>query len=103
MLLLAGCSRPWAARWHRGRGSASVDHHDGCGVARRRLDGAQPRLASDPAQLADDLVADEHALRDPSTGEPALVTAAHRQQAAYRAFGQHPEWDAAASRARIPA
>src|SRR5689334_9302435 len=29
-------------------------------------DGAQPRLASDPAQLADDLVADENALRDPS-------------------------------------
>ena len=64
-------------------------------------DGAQPRLASDPAQLADDLVADEHALRDPSTGEPALVAAAHRQQAAYRAIGRHPEWDAT-TRPRIP-
>ena len=64
-------------------------------------DGAQPRLASDPAQLADDLVADELALRDPSTGEAALLAAAHRQQAAYRAIGRHPEWDAA-TRPRIP-
>src|SRR6201999_3264233 len=55
--------------------------------------GAQPPLASDPAQLADDLVADERALRDPSTAEPALVAAAHREQAAYHAIGRHPEWD----------
>ncbi|MEI7519496.1 MAG: transglycosylase SLT domain-containing protein [Mycobacteriaceae bacterium] len=63
--------------------------------------GAQPRLASDPAQLADDLVTDELAVRDPSTLEPALVAAAHRQQAAYRAIGRHPEWDAII-RGRIP-
>lgn len=63
--------------------------------------GAQPRLASDPAQLADDLVADERALRDPGTAEPALTAAAHREQAAYRAIGRHPEWDAT-TRARIP-
>lgn len=63
--------------------------------------GAQPRLASDPAQLADDLAADELALRDPSTGEPALVAAARREQAAYRAIGRHPEWDAI-TRPRIP-
>ena len=63
--------------------------------------GAQPRLASDPAQLTDDLVADELALRDPSTAEAALVAAARRQQAAYRAIGQHPEWDAI-TRPRIP-
>jgi membrane-bound lytic murein transglycosylase B len=63
--------------------------------------GAQPRLASDPAQLADDLVADELALRDPSTAEEALVATAHRQQAAYRAIGRHPEWDAI-TRPRIP-
>lgn len=56
--------------------------------------GAQPRLASDPAQLADDLVADESAIRDPSTPPAALVAAARRQQAAYRAIGRHPEWDA---------
>jgi len=63
--------------------------------------GAQPRLASDPAQLADDLVADELALRDPSTAEAALVAAARSQQAAYRAIGRHPEWDAI-TRPRIP-
>jgi membrane-bound lytic murein transglycosylase B len=63
--------------------------------------GAQPGLASDPAQLADDLVADELALRDPSTAEAALVAAARRQQAAYRAIGRHPEWDAI-TRPRIP-
>jgi membrane-bound lytic murein transglycosylase B len=56
--------------------------------------GAQPRLASDPAQLADDLVADEQAIRDPATPEAALAAAARRQQAAYRAIGRHPEWDA---------
>ena len=64
--------------------------------------GAQPRLATDPAQLADDLVADERALRDPGTPDPALTAAAHREQAAYRAIGRHPEWDAT-TRPRIPA
>ncbi|MGD1169785.1 transglycosylase SLT domain-containing protein [Mycobacterium seoulense] len=63
--------------------------------------GAQPQLAADPAQLADDLVADERALRDPSTAEPALVAAAHREQAAYRAIGRHPEWDSITA-PRIP-
>ena len=63
--------------------------------------GAQPQLSADPAQLADDLVADEQALRDPSTPEPALQAAARRQQAAYRAIGNHSEWDTIA-RPRIP-
>jgi soluble lytic murein transglycosylase-like protein len=63
--------------------------------------GAQPQLASDPSQLGDDLVADEQALRDPATPEPALTAAARRQQAAYRAIGRHPEWDATI-RPRIP-
>lgn len=63
--------------------------------------GAQPRLASDPAQLADDLVADERALRDPGTPDAALTAAARREQAAYRAIGRHPEWDAT-TRGRIP-
>jgi membrane-bound lytic murein transglycosylase B len=63
--------------------------------------GAQPRLAGDPAQLADDLVADEQALRDPSTPDAVLVAAARRQQAAYRAIGRHPDWDVVA-RPRIP-
>jgi hypothetical protein len=56
--------------------------------------GAQPRLAADPAQLADDLVADVRALRDPITLESALTQAARREQAAFRAIGRHPEWDA---------
>jgi membrane-bound lytic murein transglycosylase B len=63
--------------------------------------GAQPQLASDLTQLADDLVADEEALRDRSTTEPALLAAARRQQAAYRAIGRHPEWDPT-TRPRIP-
>ena len=63
--------------------------------------GAQPKLSSDPVQLADDLVADEQALRDPSTSEAALEAAARRQQAAYRAIGRHSEWDAII-RPRIP-
>jgi len=63
--------------------------------------GAQPRLSPDPAQLADDLVADEEALRNPSTPQAALREAARRQQAAYRAIGYHPEWDSV-TRPRIP-
>ncbi len=64
--------------------------------------GAQPRLAADPAELASGLVADEHVLHDPSAPEAALVLAARRQQAAYRAIGDHPEWDAI-TRPQIPA
>jgi hypothetical protein len=63
--------------------------------------GVQPGVSSDPVRLADDLVADEQALRDPSTPGPALQAAARRQQAAYRAIGYHSEWDAIA-RPRIP-
>jgi membrane-bound lytic murein transglycosylase B len=62
---------------------------------------AQQLLSSDPAQLAGDFVADEQALRDPSSSEALLTAAAHRQQAAYRALGWHPEWDVIA-RPRIP-
>jgi soluble lytic murein transglycosylase-like protein len=71
--------------------------------AQRRLasDPAQWRLASDAAHLAGDLVADEEALRDPSSSEAVLMAAARRQQAAYRALGRHPEWDPIA-RPRIP-
>ena len=63
--------------------------------------GAQPRLATDPAELARGLVADEHVLHDPSAPEEALVLAARRQQAAYRAIGDRPEWDAI-TRPQIP-
>ncbi|MBJ7339253.1 lytic transglycosylase domain-containing protein [Mycolicibacterium sp.] len=63
--------------------------------------GSQPQLADDPSLLADDLVADERALRDPASAESTLTAAARRQQAAYRAIGRHPEWDAV-MRPRIP-
>jgi hypothetical protein len=52
---------------------------------------AQPRLAADPVQLADDLVADEQAIRDPMASEAGRVAAARRQQVAYRALGRDPE------------
>jgi soluble lytic murein transglycosylase-like protein len=61
----------------------------------------QRRLASDPVQLAGDLIADEQALHDPSPSEADLIGAARRQQAAYRALGRHPEWDPIV-RPRIP-
>jgi soluble lytic murein transglycosylase-like protein len=64
--------------------------------------GSQPTLASDPAQIADDLVADERAIRDPGTPEPELLAAARREQVAYRAIGRNPAWDAVI-RPRIPA
>lgn len=63
--------------------------------------GAQPRLAADPVQIADDLLADELALRDNTNTEAVLVAAARRQQVAYRAIGRHPEWDPII-RPRIP-
>jgi len=63
--------------------------------------GAQPKLASEPAQIGDDLVADEKAIRDPATPPAALIDAARRQQAAYRAIGRNPAWDAVI-RPRIP-
>lgn len=62
---------------------------------------AQPRLAENPAQLADDLVADEHALRDPAASEAVLVDAARRQQVAYRTLARNAEWEAI-TRPRIP-
>lgn len=63
--------------------------------------GGRPPLATDPVQIAADLIADENALRDPATPEPALTAAARRQQAAYRAIGRNPEWDAVI-RPKIP-
>lgn len=61
---------------------------------------AQPRLAATPELIADDLVADERALRDPASTAAVLRDAARRQQMAYRTIGRHPEWDAQV-RARI--
>lgn len=59
-------------------------------------------LAAEPAQIATDLVADEFVLRDPASPDAVLNAAAHRQQAAYRILGRHPEWDSLI-RPRIPA
>ncbi len=102
MLVLAGCSHPPALQTPRAAADPNPPTTMTVAAAPRTPDGAQPRLAPNPAEVADDLVADEHALRDPSTAEAALVAAARRQQAAYRAIGQHPEWDAA-TRPRVPA
>jgi hypothetical protein len=84
-----------------GRVGATMMDDSTVATAGDRPAGAQPQLAVDPVQLADDLVADEQALRDPSTPEAVLVAAARRQQAAYRAIGRHPDWDAV-TRPRIP-
>jgi hypothetical protein len=103
MLALAGCAEPTAPSTTltvSAPPTKTVAAKPPAKVAVIPVD-AQPRLASDPAQLADDLVADEQALRDPSTAGDALSTAARRQQAAYRAIGRHPEWDAL-TRPRIP-
>ena len=97
-----GCATP-AEPSVTGSGVVATTQTPASGAV-RKMDapaGAQPRLASDPAQIADDLVADEQALRDPATAEDALVTAARRQQVAYRAIGRHPEWDPVI-RPRIP-
>lgn len=51
--------------------------------------------------MADDLVADEQTLRAGSQPEAVLVTAARRQQRAYRVLARHPEWDSVV-RPRVP-
>jgi soluble lytic murein transglycosylase-like protein len=102
MLLLVGCTGPTGRPTTTAAATPVASTAVTVAASPDTPAGAQPRLASDPAQLADDLVADEHALHDPSTGEAALVAAAHRQQGAYRAIGGHPEWDAT-TRPRIPA
>jgi membrane-bound lytic murein transglycosylase B len=100
---LAGCTASTAPPTARPVAGSAATASPAIGPARAAVvpAGAQPQLASDPARLADDLVADEQALHDPSTAEAALVAAARRQQAAYRAIGQHPDWDAI-TRPRIP-
>jgi membrane-bound lytic murein transglycosylase B len=100
-VVLGGCSHPPVPTAPRAAADPSSPTTMTVAATPKTPDGAQPRLAANPAQVADDLVADEHALRDPSTGDTALEAAAHRQQAAYRAIGLHPDWDAAA-RPRIP-
>jgi soluble lytic murein transglycosylase-like protein len=106
VLVLAGCAHSTVSPTPRAATVSTAAIAAGTPLATRTLAaapslprGAQPQLASDPGQLADDLVADERALHN---GGPALDAAAHREQAAYRAIGRHPEWDATI-RPRIPA
>ena len=94
MFALAACSGSTSASTAPTASAA----HPTAGTA---LPPAPRRLASDPVQLANNLVADEQALRDPTSSEALLAEAAHRQQAAYRALGSHPGWDAI-TRPRIP-
>jgi hypothetical protein len=103
MAVVAGCARPTAPPAAMTPATPTVRALPATGPARATVvpAGAQPQLASDPAQLADDLVADEQAIRG-QTPEPALTAAARRQQAAYRAIARHPDWDAVV-RPRIPA
>lgn len=100
-LLLAGCSQSTAAPGPVVAEPTAPTATTQPAESRAAPPGAQPRLSADPAQVADDLVADELALRDPANPEPAMVAAARRQQAAYRAIGRHPEWDSIV-RPRIP-
>src|SRR6185312_5821568 len=70
MLVVAGCSQPPGPPAPRAAADPIPSTTVAAAASPKTPEGAQPRLAADPAQLADDLVADEHALRDPSTGEP---------------------------------
>lgn len=56
---------------------------------------------TDPVVIAADLIAAEQALRDPSSSDAVLTEAARRQQMAYRALGNRPDWIPVA-RAHIP-
>ncbi|MEN4479749.1 lytic transglycosylase domain-containing protein [Mycolicibacterium cosmeticum] len=99
LVLLAGCTAHSPAATAPPPASSSASGLAGRSPSAALLDaspvpGAQPLLADDPIQLADDLIADERALRDPATPEPAAIDAARRQQVAYRSIGRHPEWDA---------
>ncbi|VEG57101.1 lytic transglycosylase catalytic subunit [Mycolicibacterium aurum] len=99
-LALVGCSTPTAPPAAQNT-PVTAPPSQTTGQPSRELVTAQPRLASDPARIADDLVADERALRDPASSTDVLLTAARRQQKAYRVLARHPEWDAIV-RPRIP-
>jgi len=90
LLAAAGCSPPSAAK---PAPAAPAEPAPTPPPAAAAAIGAQPRLASDPVQIAEDLIADELALRDPATPPPAVAAAARRQQVAYRAIGRNPQWD----------
>lgn len=99
LLGVVGCNKSTAAPASVTVAAAPVLPKD---PAPTPAEGAQPRLASDPAQVGADLIADELALRDAATSESARTAAARRQQQAYRAIGRNPQWDAII-RPKIPA
>lgn len=95
--VLVGCSAPAPPS-----GDTAPPEAVGAQTAQPNLPStAQPVLAPDPARIVDDLVADEHALRDQQSSEQTLTAAARRQQKAYRVLARHPEWDVIA-RTRVP-
>jgi len=52
-----------------------------------------PVAASTPQGLADQMVAAERAVRDPTQPPEALAAMGHLEQVAYRALARRPEWD----------
>lgn len=98
--LLLGCNKSTAAPTPATVPAAPADDPTAAPVAAPT--GVQVTLASDPAQVGSDLIADERALRDPASDDAALTAAARRQQQAYRAIGRNPQWDAVI-RPTIPA
>jgi soluble lytic murein transglycosylase-like protein len=94
-IALTGCDRPAAPTASLSSSVAVTSAPTAAPVTKMDQSSSTPtELASDPAQIGADLIADEWAIRDPATPEPTLVNAARRQQAAYRAIGRNPDWDA---------
>ena len=103
ILALVGCSGPTTAPTGETAAGGPSPAHPPQTSAADAPQGPQkqPQLARDPAGIADDLVDDEHALREPASPDAVLLAAARRQQKAYRELARHPEWDAVI-RPRIP-
>lgn len=55
----------------------------------------QPVAATDPAVLAQQIVAAERAIRDPARPPDQVAAGGRLAQAAYRALGVRPDWDGA--------
>ena len=102
MLTLAGCSAPTAPPT---RPTVAADHKDG-GRETTGESGHHPRGCATAAGIRPRAAGRRPCRRRARAARPvdargALAAAAHRQQAAYRAIGRHPEWDAI-TRPRIP-
>lgn len=59
------------------------------------LAGEQPVAAPDPAVLAQQIVVAESTIREPARPPDQVAAAGRLAQAAYRALGDRPDWDAA--------